>query len=88
VSAGQHVITVSATEITGNTGTSSPVTVTVDNSNPPNTIGENATVSGDGGGLMQTPKFSVTNPGNLPVAFVAYDGPQMGNKLQPYSAPG
>ena len=75
VAAGKHVITVSATDITGNTGTSSPVSVTVENSHPPNTIGKDATISVDGSGLMQTPVFSTTQPGDLLVAFVAYDGP-------------
>jgi hypothetical protein len=79
-SAGQHVITVSATDATGNTGTSAPVTVTVNNSNPPNTIGQDVTVSVDGAGLMQTPKFSTSNSGELLVAFVSYDGPSNGQQ--------
>jgi hypothetical protein len=76
VSAGQHVLTVSATDITNTTSTSKPVSVTVDNSHPANTIGTDVTVSVDGSGLMQTSSFSTTQPGDLLVAFVAYDGPQ------------
>jgi hypothetical protein len=72
---GSYEITVSATDVTGNTGTSSPVSVTVDNSHPPNIIGKDFTISVDGKGLMQTPVFSTTTPGDLLVAFVAYDGP-------------
>jgi hypothetical protein len=86
-SAGQHVITVSATDVTGNTGTSASVTVTVDNSNPPNTIGRDVTVSVDGSGLMQTPKFSTTNP-NLLLAFVSYDGPSNGQQTATVSGAG
>jgi hypothetical protein len=77
-SAGQHVITVSATDATGNTGTSAPVAVTVDNSHPPKTIGKDVTVSVDGSGLLQTARFSTSNSGDLLVAFVAYDGPSSG----------
>jgi len=72
---GQHVITATAMDVTGNTGSSVPTTVTVDNSNPPNTIAEEKVVSVDGQGVMQTPMFSTTTPGDLVVAFVAYDGP-------------
>jgi hypothetical protein len=56
-------------------GTSAPVTVTVDNSHPPNTIGKDVTVSVDGTNVMQTPAFSITAAGEFLVAFVAYDGP-------------
>jgi hypothetical protein len=72
---GQHVITVTATDITGNTGTSSPVNVNVDNSHPANVIGKDITVSVDGNGSMQTPVFSTATAADLLVAFVAYDGP-------------
>jgi len=72
---GQHVITVTATDVTGSAGSSAPTTVTVDNSNPPSTITQETVVSVDGQGIMQTPMFSTTTPGDLVVAFVAYDGP-------------
>src|SRR5262245_55941381 len=55
--AGQHVITATAMDVTGNTGSSVPTTVTVDNSHPPNTIAEEKVVSVDGQGVMQTPMF-------------------------------
>lgn len=74
--AGQHVLTATATDITGNTGNSSPVQVTVNNSNPPNVIGQDFAVSVDGSGTMTTPQFSTSQDGELLVAFVAYDGPQ------------
>jgi hypothetical protein len=86
-SAGQHTITVSATDVTGNTGTSSPVTVTVDNSNPPNLITKDVTVSVDGAGIMQTPKFSTNNP-DLLVAFVSYDGPSTAQQTATVSGAG
>jgi Bacterial Ig domain len=84
---GQHTITVSATNVTGQTGTSAPVMVTVDNSNPPNVIGKDATVSVDGAGLMQTPKFATTGP-DLLVAFVSYDGPSNGQQTATVSGAG
>jgi Bacterial Ig domain/Lysyl oxidase len=74
-SGGQHMITASATDSAGRIGTSAPVTVTVDNSHPPSTIGKDVTVSADGTNILQTPAFSTTVPGELLVAFVAYDGP-------------
>ena len=86
-SKGQHVITVSATDSTGNAGTSAPVTVTVDNSNNPNAIMQEVTVSVDGSGLMQTPKFSTSNP-DLLVAFVSYDGPTNGQQTATVSGAG
>ena len=73
--AGQHVITVTATDVTGSTGSSPPTTVTVDNSHPANTITQEMAISVDAQGVMQTPMFSTTTPGDLIVAFVAYDGP-------------
>jgi hypothetical protein len=72
---GQHVITASATDSVGLIGTSAAVTVTVDNSHPPLTIGREVVVSVDGTNIMQTPPFSTTAAGNFLVAFVAYDGP-------------
>ena len=37
------------------------------------------TVSVDGSGIMQTPRFSTTTQ-NLLVAFVSYDGPSAGQQ--------
>ena len=75
LSDGQHVITASATDSAGHIGTSAPVTVTVDNSHPANAIGKDVTVFVDASDAMQTAAFSTTVPGDLLVAFLAYDGP-------------
>jgi len=72
---GQHKITVSATDTLGNTGTSIPVTLSVDNSHPANLIGKDVSIFVDGSGTITTPIFSTTTVGDLLVAFVAYDGP-------------
>jgi hypothetical protein len=73
--AGQHTLTATAIDITGNSGTSAPVAVTVDNSHPANLIGMDATVSVDGAGAMTAPVITTSQNGELLVAFVAYDGP-------------
>ena len=73
--AGSHAVAVSATDAYGLTGTSNPVTFTVDNSRPPNKIGIDAKVSVDGAGVMTTPAFSTATSSDFLVAFVAYDGP-------------
>ena len=73
--AGQHTLTATGIDITGNSGTSAPVTVTVDNSHPPNPIGKDAQVSVDGVGAMTTPVVTTSQNGELLVAFVSYDGP-------------
>ncbi|MBJ6725023.1 Ig-like domain-containing protein [Geomesophilobacter sediminis] len=75
LSQGQHQITATATDALFLTGTSAPVTVTVDNSHPANLIGIDATVFSDAGNTMTTPAFSTTTASDLLVAFVAYDGP-------------
>jgi hypothetical protein len=72
---GQHAITASATDTFNLTGTSSPVTVTVDNSHPPQTIQIDAAVFRDTSDTMTTPAFSTTTTSALLVAFVGYDGP-------------
>jgi Bacterial Ig domain/Lysyl oxidase len=72
---GQHVISVSATDSSGNVGNSVPATVTVDNGQPPLVIGEDAAVSIDGAGSLTTPTFSTATASDLLVAFVSYDGP-------------
>jgi hypothetical protein len=74
-SAGQHTLTASAVDSTGNVGTSPPVMVTVDNSHPANVIRQDAIVAMDGAGTITTPAFSTTADNDLLVAFVAYDGP-------------
>jgi hypothetical protein len=72
---GQHVLTASATDVLNLTGTSAPVTVTVNNSHPPNTIGIDVTVFRDASDTLTTPTFSTTTNSDLLVAFVGYDGP-------------
>ena len=73
--AGNHNLTATAIDITGNPGTSAPVSVTVDNSHPPNLIGEDVIESVDGVGAMTTPAFATSQNRELLVAFVSYDGP-------------
>src|SRR6185312_12396632 len=72
---GQHSITATATDTLGNSTTSVPATVTVDNSHPALPIGEDVVVSTDGGGVITTQSFSTAAPSDLLVAFVSYDGP-------------
>ncbi len=72
---GPHVITATAVDQAGLTGNATPVSVTVDNSHPPNLIGVDVTVFKDGSGTLTTPAFSTSSDGELLVAFVAYDGP-------------
>ncbi len=49
--------------------------IVTSNSTAPNPIGKDATVFVDGQNKMTTPTFSTTQPGDLLVAFVGYDGP-------------
>jgi hypothetical protein len=79
---GPHVLTVSATDAAGNTSNTDSAgklarrTVFVDNSvPPPNPIGKDVVISQDGSGAITTPAFSTKVPGDLLIAFVAYDGP-------------
>jgi hypothetical protein len=72
---GQHVISVSATDSLGNVGNSVPVTLDVDNSNPPLLIKQEVVTSIDGAGFLTTNAFSTATASDLLVAFVAYDGP-------------
>ena len=72
---GQHSITATVIDVLGNSSTSVPATVTVDNSHPALVIGKEFTVSVDGAGVMTTPAFSTAAPSDLLIAFVGYDGP-------------
>ncbi len=72
---GPHTLSAAATDVFGRVGNSAPVTVTVDNSHPPNPIGIDVMVFRDTSDVMQTPAFSTGSPSDLLVAFVAYDGP-------------
>jgi hypothetical protein len=73
---GPYVITATAT--TTLTGTSSPVSITVDNSHPANILSMDATVWRDGSATLTTPVFSTSTNSALLIAFVAYDGPANG----------
>ncbi|HME73830.1 MAG TPA: Ig-like domain-containing protein, partial [Myxococcota bacterium] len=75
VTNGAHVLSAVATDQSGLAGSSSPVSVTVDNSHPANPIGFDAQLSQDGSNTLQTAAFSTTTTSDLLVAFVAYDGP-------------
>jgi hypothetical protein len=87
-SAGQHTLTATAIDITGNSGTSLPVSVTVDNSHPPNLIGIDASVSVDGAGPMTAPVVTTSQNGELIVAFVSYDGPSNSPQTATVTGPG
>ena len=86
--AGAHRLTASATDITGNTGTSAAVSVTVDNSHPPNVIGLDAKESVDGSGTMTSPALTTSQNGELLIAFVSYDGPQSSPQTATVSSSG
>ena len=79
-SAGQHTLTATAIDTSGNSGTSPGVTVTVDNSQPPNVIGEDAIVSVDGSGAMTPPAFTTSQDAELIIAFFASDGSSSGGQ--------
>ena len=68
-------MTASAIDTFGGVGVSAPVTVTVDNSHPPNLIAIDKMVFTDGQGTMTSPAFTTTTSSDLLVAFVALDGP-------------
>jgi len=85
---GAHQLTASATDITGNTGTSAAVSVTVDNSHPPNVIGLDAKESVDGSGTMTSPALTTSQDGELLIAFVSYDGPQSSPQTATVSSAG
>jgi hypothetical protein len=86
--AGQHALTATAIDSTGNSGTSPGVTVTVDNSHPPNVIGKDVVVSVDGSGPMTAPMITTSQNGELLVAFVCYDGPSGSPQTAAVSSPG
>ena len=88
VTDGTHVLTASATDQFGLTGTSAPVAVLVDNSHPANVIGIDVNISQDGTGVLQTPVFSTTTSGDLLLAFVAYDGPNSAQQTGTVSGAG
>jgi hypothetical protein len=75
VGTGLHSLTASATDILGGIGTSPSISVTVDNSHPPNQLAIDATVFADGSGVMTTPQLTTSTNSELLIAFVGYDGP-------------
>jgi hypothetical protein len=87
-SAGTHSITAAATDSFGGIGTSSPVSVTVDNSHPANLIGIDKQVFVDGVGTMTTPAFSTSADNELLIAFVALDGPSSSSQTATVSGSG
>lgn len=73
---GTHVLTAKATDTSGNVGTSSPVTVTVQNPGSPMTcFVMQADVSVHGTGKVTTPAFHTAMAGEALFAFVSSDGP-------------
>jgi hypothetical protein len=87
-SMGAHTVTATATDNQGNIGNSAPVSVSVNNTNPPNVIGIDAQVYRDGTGIMTSPVFSTTTNSDLLVAFVALDGPTSGGQTATVSGAG
>jgi hypothetical protein len=74
--AGSHTITAEASDAAGNTGVSTGVTVTVDNSAPPPaTIAIDRQVVRHATGTLTSPALTTPTAGDAVLAFVAYDGP-------------
>jgi Bacterial Ig domain/Lysyl oxidase len=86
--AGLHVLTASAVDQNSLSNSAAPVSVSVDNSHPPNMIGIDTNVFRDGTNVLQTPAFSTTTTSDLLVAFVAYDGPSNGPQTATVSGGG
>jgi hypothetical protein len=75
-SAGSHTITAEATDAAGNTGISTGVSVTVDNSAPPPAaIAIDKLVVRHAKGTLASPALTTTTAGDAVLAFVAFDGP-------------
>ena len=73
---GPHTITARASDAASNTTTSSPVSVTVDNSAPPvAAITIDGKVSAARRGTLTTPGLTTAKAGDVVLAFVAMDGP-------------
>lgn len=85
---GLHIITATATAQSGLVSTSEVVSVTVDNSNPPNPIGMDTLVFRDTSDTMVSPAFSTSTASNFLVAFTAYDGPPSGPQTATVSGAG
>lgn len=79
-SSGSHTLSARALDTAGNTGTSSPITVTVQNPVPPMTCFVLQTQkSVHGSGTVTTPALTTAMAGEVLVAFVASDGPAASN---------
>ncbi len=72
---GPHTVSASAVDAGGLVGTSTNISVTIDNSNPANLITKDVQISVDGQGTFATPVISGTGANDFVVAFVTYDGP-------------
>jgi hypothetical protein len=73
---GANTITAQATDVSGNTGTSAPVSVNVENPGSPGPcFVMDVNVSADGHGTQTTPAFTTTEAGEQLLAFVGADGP-------------
>lgn len=80
VTSGSHTLLAKALDSAGNTGTSSPITVTVQNPAPPMTcfvLQTQKTVHG--WGTVTTPALTTAMAGEVLVAFAASDGPTASN---------
>jgi hypothetical protein len=74
--AGTHVLTATATDTSGDAGTSKPVSVTVQNPAPPMTcFVMQAQSNVHGNGTVTTPSFHTAAADEVLVAFVSADGP-------------
>jgi hypothetical protein len=72
----EHTLTAVATDTSGNTGTSAPVTVTVQNpAEEEACFVMDITVSANGGRLVKTQNFTTAEAGEQMFAFVSADGP-------------
>jgi len=81
VSGGSHTLSAIATDTSGNTGTATTVTVTVQNPAPPMTcFVMQAQVTAHGTGNVTTPSFHTAMAGEVLLAFVSADGPSGANK--------
>ena len=86
---GPHTLRATASDASGNVGSSQSVVVNVDNSGAsPDPIGIDVQVSRNGQGALTTPPFSTAAPGELLVAFVAFDGPSTGAQTAQVSGAG
>jgi|GEM_PF-2978975 len=78
---GANTLTAQATDVSGNTGVSAPVTVTVENPGSPGPcFVMDVNVSAEGRGTQTTPAFTTAEAGEQLLAFVGADGPSGGGR--------